>query len=192
MTLDNAANFILLTASGGYDVNAYTLTMVSIPANLPAGNCNLVFWNSTDYPDPSKDPHAEIDRLASWNGNVITLVNNGSSRTAQEGTTATAKNIPGKTYSLMLGITAKMITDIQANLQQPWKLVDVDGTIDGVNTVFTLHGGIEPFDWNSVDVNLDHQPQLQGIDYEGSDVTITYITPPDISLAGQPHKARYQ
>jgi hypothetical protein len=61
-----------------------------------------------------------------------------------------------------------------------------------VNTVFTLNGAITPFDSNSMDLKIDRQPQEQGIDYTLSGVTITYTTPPDKSLAGAPHTARYQ
>lgn len=110
----------------------------------------------------------------------------------QEGTAASAKNLAGKTYTMILGITAKMITDIGSNLQKPWRLVNVDGTIDGTNATFTLHGSIIPFDPNSLQISLARQPQLQGIDYEISGTTITYITPPDASLSGEPHIAQYQ
>jgi len=55
-----------------------------------------------------------------------------------------------------------MITDIGANLQQPWKLVNVDGTIDGTNTTFTLHGGITPFDPNSLQITLHDSRSFRG------------------------------
>lgn len=85
-----------------------------------------------------------------------------------------------------------MITDINANLQKPWRLVTVNGTINGSNTVFTLNGAITPFDVNSMDLKLARQPQEQGIDYTLSGTTITYVTPPDSSLSGEPHTAKYQ
>src|ERR1035438_1299800 len=163
--LDPVANFIQLKVSGSYDQNAYTITLVSGGSLLPsAGGFNLVWWNSTDYPNPALDPNVEIVRVSSISGNTLTLVNNGTSRTPQEGTAASIKNLYGKSYSMMLGITAKMITDIGSNLQKPWRLVNVDGTIDGVNTTFTLHGAITPFDPNSMQITLGRQPQLQGID----------------------------
>jgi hypothetical protein len=111
---------------------------------------------------------------------------------ATGGGAASTKNTAGKTYKMILGITAKMITDIGANLQKPWRLVTVNGTINSVNTVFTLNGAITPFDPNSMDLKLARQPQEQGIDYTLSGTTITYVVPPDISLAGQPHTAKYQ
>jgi hypothetical protein len=192
MTLDGVANFINLTVSEGYDENAYVIGVESGGATLPAAPFNVIYWNSTDYPSPDKDPDVEIDRVISVVGNVITLANNGTSRTAQEGTTASAKNTPSKTYSLMLGITAKMIADISNNLQKPWRLVTVNGAIDGSNVTFTLNGSIAPFDPNSLQLSLARQPQLQGIDYTFSGTTITYVTPPVVELAGQPHICQYQ
>ncbi|HLY40469.1 MAG TPA: hypothetical protein VKR52_04605 [Terracidiphilus sp.] len=188
MTLDPVANFIRLTVSGIYGASDTAITVASLPSNFPtSGHCQLVWWNSTDYADPSNDPYAEIVRAAlPASGNVLTVTR------GQEGTNASAKNLSGKTYTLILGITAKMITDIGANLQQPWKYVNVDGTIDGVNTDFTLHGGITPYDPNSMQIRLARQPQEQGIDYTISGTTISYITPPDPSLAGEPHIAQYQ
>jgi hypothetical protein len=186
MTLDAVQNFIKLTVSTGYGASDTTIILSSGGSSLPSPSFNGTWWNATDYPDPSDDPNAEIVRVTGVSGNTLTITR------AQEGTAASTKNAAGKTYKLILGITAKMITDIGSNLQQPWKYVDVDGVIDGTNTVFTLHGSITPFDSNSMQITLARQPQLQGIDYELSGTTITYITPPDASLAGNPHVAQYQ
>ena len=184
--LDAVANFIKLTVSTGYDQSATSIVLSSGGSALPSPSFNVTWWNSTDYPDPSDDPNAEIVRVTGVSGNTLTVTR------AQEGTAASTKNTAGKTYKIILGITAKMITDIGSNLQKPWRLVNVDGTINGVNTVFTLHGAITPFDPNSMQISLGRQPQLQGIDYTLSGITITYTTPPDSSLSGQPHIANYQ
>ena len=185
-SLDPVANLIKLTASTGYDQNATSIVVSSGGSSLPATSFNMTWWNVTDYPDPSDDPNAEIVRVTGVSGNTLTITR------AQEGTSASTKNTANKVYKLILGITAKMITDIGANLQKPWRFVNVDGTINSVNTTFTLHGSITPFDANSMNLQLARQPQIQGIDYTLSGVTITYIVPPDISLAGQPHVAQYQ
>jgi hypothetical protein len=192
MALDGVANFINLTVSTGYDQNAYEIAVASGGSSLPSAPFNMIWWNSMLYPSPDKDPDVEIVRVISIDGNVLTLENNGTSRTPQEGTVASAKNTPNVTYSLMLGITAAMITAIGSNLQQPWRYVNVDGTIDGTNSTFTLHGGVTPYDPNSMQITLARQPQIQGIDYTLSGTTITYITPPPLSLSGQPHIAQYQ
>jgi hypothetical protein len=189
MTLDPVANFIKLTVSTGYGSSDTTIVLASGGSSLPtSGSFNAVWYNSTDYPDPSLDPNVEIVRVngPGISGNTLPITR------AQEGTSASTKNTAGKVYTLLLGITAKMITDIGNNLQKPWRLVNVNGTIDGVNVTFTLNGAITPFDANSLQVTLARQPQLQGIDYTFSGVTITYTTPPDKSLAGSPHTAQYQ
>ena len=186
--LDSVANLVKVTVSTGYGASDTTIVLVSGQgALLPAASFNMTWWNSTDYPDPSDDPNAEIVRVTVISGNTLTIT-----RAAEGPRSASTKNIANKTYQMMLGITAKMITDIGANLQKPWRFVNVDGTIDGVNVTFTLHGSITPFDPNSLSLSLGRQPQIQGIDYTISGSTITYITPPDASLAGLPHIAQYQ
>ena len=184
MALDPVANFIKLTVSGGYDQNATSIVVVSGGSLLPSPSFNLTYWNSTDFNDPSLDPNVEIVRVTNVSGNTLTI-----SR-AQEGTAASTKNTAGKTYSIMLGITAKMIADIAANLQKPWHYVNVSGAINGFNTSFTISPA--PFDANSVNLQIARQPQILGIDYTISGGNITYIVPPDSSLAGQPHTAQYQ
>jgi hypothetical protein len=64
----------------------------------------LIWFNSTDYPNPANDPNVEIVRVTNISGDTLTI-----SR-AQEGTSASSKNTVGKNYSLVLGITAKMIS----------------------------------------------------------------------------------
>jgi hypothetical protein len=182
--LDPIANFIKLTVSTGYDAAATSIVLSGGGASLPSPSFNLVWWNSTDYPDPSDDPNREIVRVTTVSGNTLTVTR------GQEGIAASTKNTAGKTYSIILALTAKMIADIGNNLQKPWNYVDVQGVIDGSNTVFTISP--VPFDPSSVQLRLARQPQEQGIDYTILGGTITYITPPDGSLSGQPHLAQYQ
>jgi hypothetical protein len=188
--LDPVYNFVKLTVSGPYGASDTSISVSSIPSALSSGGFNATWWNSTDYPDPSNDPNAEIIRVTAVSGNTLTITRGAESATG--GGVASTKNTAGKTYQLMLGITAKMITDIGNNLQKPWRLVNVDGTINGTNVTFTLDGLITPFDPNSMQLSLARQPQIQGIDYTLSGTTITYITPPPAELAGQPHIASYQ
>jgi hypothetical protein len=184
MALDSVANLIKLTLSQGYNQNATVVVLSSGGLSLPSPPFNVTYWNSTDYPDPSDDPNAEIVRVTNVSGNTLTITR------AQEGTAASTKNTANKTYKIMLGITAKMITDIGNNLQKPWRNVSVSGSINGSNVTFTISPN--PFDPNSVNLSLGRQPQIQGIDYTISGGTITYITAPDASLAGLPHIAQYQ
>jgi hypothetical protein len=183
MTLDAVANFIKLTVSGTYGTSDTSINLASGGSSLPATPFNMSWWNSTNYPDPSLDPNVEIVRVTNVSGNTLTVTR------AQESTSASTKNGAG-TYSIMLGITAKMITDIGNNLQKPWRSVNVSGTINSSNTTFTISPA--PFDANSLQLLLDRQPQIQGIDYTFSGSTITYVVPPDASLSGAPHTCQYQ
>jgi hypothetical protein len=189
MTLDLVYNLVKLTVSGTYGASDTSITVSGVPSALSGGGWNATWWQSSVYPDPSLDPNAEIVRVTLVSGSTLTITRGAESATG--GGAASTKNAAG-TYSLMLGITAKMITDIGSNLQQPWKLVQVNGTIDGNNTTFTLAGSITPFDSNSLQLSLARQPQIQGIDYTISGTTITYISAPAAALAGQPHICQYQ
>lgn len=182
--LDAVANFIKLTVSTGYDSVATSIVLHAGGSSLPAAPFNMTWWNSSDFPDPSNDPNVEIVRVTGISGNTLTVLR------GQEGISPSTKNTGGKTYTMMLGITAKMIAAIGANLQKPRNLVNVSGVIDGVNVHVTISP--VPYDANSLDLKLDRQPQEQGIDYTISGGNITYEEPPDVSLAGSPHTAKYQ
>jgi hypothetical protein len=183
--LDSVANLVKVQLSTGYDQNATSVVLVAGQgAKLPAVSFNATWWNFTDYSDPSDDPNVEIVRVTAISTDTLTITR------GQEGTTASTKNTGGKVYKLILGVTAKMITDIAANLQKPWNYVNVSGTIDGFNTEFTISP--VPFDSKSMQLKLARQPQEQEIDYTISGGTITYTEPPDPSLSGQPHTAQYQ
>src|SRR5262249_16089523 len=90
---------------------------------------NLIWWNSTDYPNPANDPNVEIVRVTAVSTDTVTITR------GQESTSASAKNIGGKTYSLVLGITANMITDIGGALGRT--PVENEG-VSGSGTAWTL------------------------------------------------------
>jgi hypothetical protein len=71
------------------------------------GCFNLVWYNSTDYKDPVDDPYHEIVRCTALTTDTTTIAR------AQEGTSAQNHNIVGKTYSMKMAITAKIITDLR-------------------------------------------------------------------------------
>jgi hypothetical protein len=186
--LDSVQNLVKITTIGLYGTSDTSVTISSADAaKLPAASFNVCWYNSTDYPDPSDDPKAEIVRVTAT-GTTLTIQRAAESATG--GGAASTKNTANKVYKMVLGITAKMISDIAANLQKPWRLVNVSGAINGSNVTFTISP--TPFDSNSLDLKIDRQPQEQGIDYTISGGTITYVIPPDGSLAGLPHTARYQ
>ena len=111
MALDNVANFALVQASTGYNASATSIVLqAGQGAKLPTAPFNLVWYNSTDYPNPANDPNVEIVRVTNVSTDTLTVTR------AQESTSASTKNTAAKTYSLVLGITAKMISDISASL----------------------------------------------------------------------------
>jgi hypothetical protein len=131
MTLDSVANFIAVQASTGYTSSATSIVLQSGQGSkLPATPFNLVWYNSTDYPNPANDPNVEIVRVTNVSTDTLTITR------AQEGTSATNKNTASKTYSLVLGITAKMISDLAA---QTGNGVPVENEIvSGSGTAWTL------------------------------------------------------
>src|ERR1700704_5139507 len=114
MALDSAQNLVKCLVSGTYNAVNTSITLASGYTNLPAAPYNMVWWNSTDYADPSDDPNAEIVRVTAQLGAVITVT-----RATEGPNGASTKNIAGKTYVMVLALTAKMITDINANLHKP-------------------------------------------------------------------------
>ena len=107
--LDSVANFIEVQASTGYNSSATAITLQSGQGSkLPAAPFNMIWWNSTDYPNPANDPNVEIVRVTNVSTDTLTITR------AQESTTASNKNTAAKTYNLVLGITAKMVTDLAA------------------------------------------------------------------------------
>lgn len=58
----------------------------------------------------------------------------------------------------------------------------VSGTINSSNTIFTVPNTIA----YAIALFLAGEPYQQGVDYTISGTTITFTTPPDISLSGQP------
>ncbi len=115
-TVDPFVNFAKVTVSQGYDNSATNITLGSgsgtiFPNPSVSGQYNLVWWNSTDYGDPSDDPNKEIVRCTAVSGDTLTVAR------AQEGTAASIKNLSGKTYKIALSITAKVFTDLQTDAQ---------------------------------------------------------------------------
>src|SRR5947209_4037999 len=97
--VDQVQNFTKCTVSTGYTAVATSIVLSSGQgANLPdpaSGNYNLVWYNSTDYSDPSDDPNKEIIRVTAKSSDTITITR------AQEGTSASTKNGAGKTYKML-------------------------------------------------------------------------------------------
>jgi len=109
--LDAVKNFAKVTVSIGYNETATTIVLdggdgARLPSPTTDGAFNLVWWNATDYNDPTEDPNKEIVRCTNRDTDTLTIVR------AQESTTATTKNTTGKAYKMILTMTKKMINDI--------------------------------------------------------------------------------
>jgi hypothetical protein len=112
MAFDPVRNFAKVIVNQGYDSTATTIQLAlgegnKLPDPATEGQYNLVWWNATDYSDPSDDPYREIVRVTAKSGDQITILR------GQEGTTAQNHNLPGKTYKMMLTLTKKTYEDLQ-------------------------------------------------------------------------------
>ncbi|KKM14535.1 hypothetical protein LCGC14_1705120, partial [marine sediment metagenome] len=120
MALDPVINFGKVTVSIGYDASATSIVLTTgHGANLPATfSYNLVWWDSTTYADPADDPNVEIVRVTNRVTDTLTVTR------AQEGTSATVKNIAGKTYKMILAFTKKMKDDIETAIPKENLLIN--------------------------------------------------------------------
>src|SRR5215216_5966318 len=101
--MDAIKNFAKATVfDGNYDDTATEIDVVaSQGGRFPAAPFNAVWWNATDYPDPSDDPGVEIIRVTDVDADTLTITR------GQEGTAAIEHNLAGKTYVLIAGMTAR-------------------------------------------------------------------------------------
>lgn len=112
--MDAVKNFGKVVVTTTYGASDVTVVLDSADgAKLPQpstdGEFNLVWWDSTTYPDPCDDPRVEIVRCTARVSDTLTITR------AQESTTASTKNTANVTYLMMLGPTAKTITDMAAS-----------------------------------------------------------------------------
>ena len=109
--VDQVANFKKVTVSTGYNNTATSIVLAtSQGAELPdpsGDNYNVVWWDSTNYPDPADDPNVEIVRVTAKSTDTLTVTRN------QEGSGASNKNNADATYKMILAHTAKTITDME-------------------------------------------------------------------------------
>lgn len=135
MALDNAKNFAKGTVFTGYTATDTSIVLsAGNGAKFPTPPFNAVWWNATDYPDPSDDPNVEIVRATAITTDTLTVTR------AQEGTTATAKNIAGKTYKILAGLTAKTINNDSTRLLYAQTSVQAGDTVTtSANDLFASH-----------------------------------------------------
>ena len=78
MALDAVKNFAKGAVSAGYDSLATSIVLASgdgarFPDPSSDGGVNVVWWNSTDYGDPSDDPNREIVRVTARTTDTLTI-----------------------------------------------------------------------------------------------------------------------
>ena len=125
--IDVVRNFAKVIVSTGYDHVAISIVLnagegARLPVPATEGAFNLTYWNSTDFSDPADDPNREIVRCTARTTDTLTVTR------AQEGTSATVKNISGKIYMMVLSPTRKTIDDIRS------------GVVINKNRVWIAHG----------------------------------------------------
>ena len=133
ITLDPVRNNSTFTVAG-FDAVATSVIIGSGDlANLPDpvvdGQYNLSVVNITDFPNYN-DPNYEIVRATAKTGTGLTIVR------AQEGTSASAHNIAGKVYQMVLSPTKKTIDDCRANFAET--LADVNGLQTQINNAASI------------------------------------------------------
>lgn len=134
--LDPKLNFAVVTTSTGYAAGAVSVVLSTghggrLPAPSTDGAFNLTWWNSTDYATPAEDPYAEVVRVTARSSDTLTITR------AQESTTASAKNTAGKTYSMVLGLTAKDWTDLDNLARAGRELLTAGGTANALTATPT-------------------------------------------------------
>ena len=108
--MDATKNFAKGTVSAGYDAGDTSIVLTTgHSARFPAVPFNAVWWNATDYPDPTDDPYVEIIRVTNIATETWTI-----SR-AQESSIASAKSISGRVYKVIAGMTSGLVDQLLPN-----------------------------------------------------------------------------
>src|SRR6056297_3359176 len=151
MALDQTQNLVKVQVSGTHSDTDTTIQLGSGEAsNCPdpaGGEYNMVWWDINTAPDPADDPNAEIVRVTGRDtGNDTLTVTRG-----QENTSASTKNNADSDYKLILGITSKMIDDIEARDLQDISSITTDEetqltNIDSVTITNTQWGYLGALD----------------------------------------------
>lgn len=111
--LDPVKNNVNVTVSTTYDAVATSIVLsggegAKLPDPSTDGEFNLVWYDSTVYPDPNDDPNVEIVRVTAVSTDTLTVTRN------QESSGASTKNTGGSTYKMGLFPTKKLVDDIDS------------------------------------------------------------------------------
>lgn len=104
-------NFCIVETATGYDALATEIALIAndglkLPDPALEGPFNLVWFNFTDYKNPSDDPYKEIIKVTGRNIDKIAVVR------GQGNIAATAKNMTGKIYKMILTLTKESYDEI--------------------------------------------------------------------------------
>ena len=174
---DARKNFAKVGVSTGYSAVATSVVLetgdgAKLPQPSTDGEYNVVWWDSTTYPDPADDPNVEIVRVTARSSDTLTVTR------GQESTSAAAHNTAGRTYKMVLGPTAKTIDDLLGSIS----VQTVSGTLDGSNTAFTIPSS---FTGKSI-IALNASILVEDADYTVSGTNIAYLSAPP-AMSGVTH-----
>lgn len=106
--IDPIKNFARVTVAGLHDNTDTVIPLESGEASkLPEGEFNLVWFDNTNFSSPTDDPNREIVRVTGISDDELTVTR------GQEGTSASNKNTPGSTYTMIQAFTEKIRNDIE-------------------------------------------------------------------------------
>lgn len=121
----NLKNFCIVNVSTGYNSSATSIVLSSGEgAKLPSptlNKYNLVWFNSSDFADPSLDPNVEIIKVDAISTDTLTIIRPAlGNNYLNEGSENTAKdhNIAGKQYKLMLASTKSLLDILKDSLRK--------------------------------------------------------------------------
>lgn len=153
-------NFGKVTVSTGYDAGATSIVLSTghgsrLPSTFPFP---LSWWDASTYSDPADDPNREIVQVTARAGDTLTVVR------GHEGTTASVKNVAGKTYKMVLGITKAMWDGLFTNsLSQSFRGLTVQTHPDSDKALsqvlfsaeaIVMDDGQEVRNWSNIAVDL--------------------------------------
>lgn len=162
--MDNITNFGKAQVSTGYDSTATSIVLAGgNGVKLPDPPFNLVWWNATDYGDPSDDPNVEIVRCTGKSTDTLAVVR------AQEDTIASAKNLSGKTYKMILAPTKKVFDDIDTEAQTK---VNTHAALTSTHGV-TKVAGLESDGSIILTTNNKSQLKIRDVTGVGGSITLT-------------------
>jgi len=165
--MDLFKNFAKSTLASGITSGATSLSVASgHGTRFPTVPFNAVLWNKTDFADPSDDSNHEIVRVTAISTDTFTITR------GQEGTTGVAHNTGGKTYGIIVGLTAKSLAELQLVAVRATQLDKTSTSFSNALTVPGLVAG-ERYAIRAV---LQLTPSVLGgakFDFDASSLTAT-------------------